>query len=113
MKTRLVDVDNNTVLSRYVSYARQKKPTQIINYALDGTPYIQTVGTPNSEITVKAYVKAAEQELVDNAWADVSIVRIEVGKIKIYGYITNVNYGERMAQGWYLATITISEVLTP
>ena len=109
-KTLLVDESANKVLSRFVSVFRSKSPTQIKNTAVDGTPHIQTIGEPEKVMAVRAFIKPNDVEPLDTAWAMTSLVSVTIGKIKHYGYITDRQYGERMAQGWREANITISEV---
>ena len=109
-KTLLVNEEENKVLSRLVSVLPRVIPNQVKNTALDGTPHIQTIGEPEKELFVTAYVKKNDMALLNQAWAETGLVSVTINKIKKYGYITNVAFGERMPQGWYPAEITMSEV---
>ena len=97
------------IITRFASLTRSAVPRQVVNIALDGTSYIQTIGAPTVSYEVEAYVRPRGRALLEQAWADTAILAVTVRSGLYYGRITELKFGERMAQDWYQANMTLAK----
>lgn len=107
---RLYVDESDTLLTEYAWGTTKQSVDLIYNNALDGTPYIQIIGNPAREISLKAVVVSAQKkaalEAVEAAGA---LVRCEDGSAVSYGYIVELKFKDKVIDGMQRCDIIIAK----
>ena len=105
----LENYDTNTIITRYVNLEISQKVNRITQTALNGNVHIQIIGNMATEYIVNAYVDKTGKNLLLEAEAFVAIIHIIVNYVTYYGRITSLKFSDRMAGGYYKATIELAK----
>lgn len=101
--------DTGTIVTRYVSVHTSQQVNRITQTALDGTTYLQIIGSERIIYRVIAYVNAAGKVELMSAESTAAIVFVQARDGNYYGRIISMELSERMAGGWYQATLTLAK----
>lgn len=105
----------NTVLGQTLMCKKQYNARNIVNVALDGTPYVQTTGTAENRRDVYIYCSTPERrDLTDNASNNGALLAVHWKGNIISGYIEeNIEWQEwRDEHGVGHFTLLVSEVVS-
>lgn len=83
------DMTTSTTLTALVESCEPSQSiNQIVNYARNGTAYIQIIGSPKTTYDVICYVTRSVLATVETAWHNGDTIKIEVHHGTYYGIIT-------------------------
>lgn len=99
---------DNVVIGQVLSFVDKLEQSKIVSKALDGTVYIQTIGSPVKKAEVSVFCSREEKSLMDEAEASAALIRV-VYRDEIYlGHIEAAPQWQTSYPGkWYSATITL------
>ena len=99
---------NNSVLGQVLSFVTSLKQTKVTSNALDGTVYIQTVGTPTRIAKVSVFSSLEEKDLLDSAEASGALVQVTYRDTVYFGYIESALQWQTIHPGkWYSAEMNL------
>lgn len=99
---------DNTVIGQVLTFVKGLEQVKITSKALDGTVYVQTVGTPTQTARVSVFSSVEEKDLVDAAEAAGEVVQVTYRDVTYLGYIENKPQWQTVYPGkWYNAEITL------
>lgn len=104
----LYDITQGHAITRFVSLDVAQGVKRIINTALDGTTYIQVIGTPSVTYQIEAYVDAGGKARLFLAEADCNLLRATVQSGTFYGRITALSCAKMPPSRYHKATITLA-----
>lgn len=105
----LFNITKNTVVSDKVQFEVGCKPTQIISTALDGTTYIQNIGTAAVTYEGTVYVDRAGKAALDSAFAAGDLLRIDVKHGTYYGRIIGLKHSDRQVRDTFTSTVSLAK----
>ena len=105
----LKNLTRGSEITPFVSLVQRETPRQVMVDALDGTRYLQSIGRPQTDYQLTAYVQPDGRNALDQAWWACDLLEVRVKRGTFRGRITAVTYGPRMAKDWYQATVTLAE----
>jgi hypothetical protein len=111
--SELYDVTTSEVISRLAQMEETVKVTQIKTAALDGTIYIQNIGTPETDLTGDIYVDRDGKAALQSAYSDGDTMRVTLKHGTYYGRIIGCTFGARMAGDYFKATLTLTKEAAP
>ena len=95
-------VSDGVILGQVLSFSKGLKQTKVTSKALDGTVYIQTVGTPTQTATVSVFSSMAEKDLLNSAEASGALVGVTYRDATYLGYIESELQWQTVYPGqWY------------
>lgn len=98
----------NEVLGQVLSFVKGLEQVKVTSKALDGTVYIQTVGTPTHTAKVSIFSSLEEKGLLDSAEASGSLIEVTYRDTVYLGYIESTPQWQTIYPGkWYNAEITL------
>ena len=108
----LYDETNQTTISNYIQFETERDVTKIVSKALDGTTYIQIIGSGSTDYVGTVYVDRAEKEKLEDAYVGGNLLRIELDYGTYYGRITEKKMGKRQAANYFEAEVTLAKEVT-
>ena len=106
--TELYNVNKAVRITRFLNCERVVNVNRITNQALDGTTYLQIVGTPTVDFKAICWVDRVGKAAMETAEAEGSLLRLTCKHGTYYGRITSASYGERQAADWFQVTLTLA-----
>ena len=106
--SRLYDMTSTVCISTYVQFEIEEETQQIVNTSLDGTVYIQNVGSPQKNCVGSVYVTRDEKTLLMSAFSGGNLMRIEVKHGTYYGRIIELSFGERLPGDYLEAKLKVA-----
>lgn len=101
-------VADNTVIGQVLTFTKGLEQVKITSKALDGTVYVQTVGTPTHTANVSVFCSVDEKDLVDAAEAAGGAVQVTYRDVTYLGYIESKPQWQTIYPGkWYNAEIVL------
>ena len=104
----LYDMNRAIRITRFVQCERQVNVMRIVSKALDGTSYLQIIGTPNVDFKIVCYVDRVGKTALETAESDGNLLRITVKSGTFYGRITEAKYSERQAGDTFQVTLKLA-----
>ena len=99
---------NSEVLAQILSYTQGIEQSKVISKALDGTVYIQTIGTGNKYADITLFASREESEAINSAEALGAYVKAVYREKNVYGYIEAAPTWTAKVEGeWYTSTIKL------
>lgn len=99
---------DNTVMGQVLSFVKALEQVKITSKALDGTVYIQTVGSPTVTATVSVFSSKEEMELLNEAEAAGARISVVYRGVTYLGYIESKLQWQTVYPGkWYNASMTL------
>lgn len=93
---------NNTVLGQVLTLVNGRTPRKIIKQALDGSVYVQTIGTAGHKIDVTALCTREELLLLNHNAAEANTIIVRYRGKQYYGFIEETPEVEPVRPGeWY------------
>lgn len=101
-------VYDNTTLGQVLSFVEGLNQTKVTSRALDGTVYIQTVGSPTHIAKVSVFSSREEKNLLDSAEASGALVQVTYRGTVYFGYIESALQWQTIHPGkWYNAEMNL------
>lgn len=98
----------NTVLGQVLTFVKGLEQVKVTSKALDGTVYIQTVGTPTHKAKVSVFSSREEKDLLDAAEASGALIEVTYRDTVYLGYIESALQWQTVHPGkWYNAEMTL------
>lgn len=107
--SELYDVTANRIISPYVQVEAEDDVTQIVSKSLDGTVYLQIIGSAAVSYQGTVYVDRAGKAALQAARAGGHLLRSTVGHGVYYGRLTALKFGPRQAGDTFVATVTLAK----
>lgn len=86
----LFDLTANTLITNAVeSCESADEINQVLNYARDGTVYLQIIGSPRKAYDVICHATRIQEALLESAWASGNLLRVTMS----YDGTTRIAYG--------------------
>lgn len=99
---------DDVVIGQVLSFVLGVEQKKIVSKALDGTVYIQTIGSPIQRAEVSVFCSREEKLLMDHAEASASLIQVTYRDELYLGYIEAAPQWQTSYPGkWYSATITL------
>lgn len=96
------------ILGQVLSFMKSLNQTKVTSKALDGTIYIQTIGSPVKAATVSMFSSKEEMDRMNEAEADGAYINVAYRGVTYSGYIEGKPQWQAIHPGkWYNATITL------
>ena len=108
----LYDETTSAAISYHLSLESSSNVTQIKSVSLDGTVYLQTIGSPQTDYTGKVYVDREGKALLEAAYANGDLLRAEVKHGTYHGRLTDIKFSDRNAGDTFETTITLAKEVT-
>ena len=105
----LYDVTTSEVISRLAQMEETVKVTQIKTASLDGTIYIQNIGTPETDLTGDIYVDRDGKAALQSAYSNGDTMRVTLKHGTYYGRIIDIKMSNRLPGDMFRAAVTIAE----
>lgn len=105
----LKNLTRGSEITPFVSLVQRETPRQVMVAALDGTRYLQSIGRPQTDYQLTAYVQPDGRAELDAAWWACDLLEVQIKRGTYRGRITSIIYGSRMAKDWYAATVTLAK----
>ena len=105
---RLYYMTATVCITTFVQFEIEEETQQIISTSLDGTVYIQNVGSPQKNYVGRVYVNRDEKTLLMSAFSHGNIVRIDVKHGTYYGRIIELSFGERLPGDYFEAKLKVA-----
>lgn len=105
----LYDETTSAAISYHLSLESSSNITQIKTVSLDGTVYLQTIGSPQTDYTGKVYVDRTGKALLEAAYANGDFLRAEVKHGTYRGRLTDLKFSDRMAGDRFTADFTLAK----
>lgn len=101
-------VFDNTVLGQVLSFVKGLEQVKVTSKALDGTVYIQTVGTPTHTAKISVFSSREEKDLLDAVEAAGALLQVTYRDTVYFGYIESKIQWQTVYPGkWYNAEIML------
>lgn len=99
---------DSTVLGQVLTFIPGLDQTKVVSKALDGTTYIQTIGTANPYSEIEILCDASQMRLVNAAEADGAVISAEYRGVRYFGYIEEPPTWNAVMPGeWYKTSIKL------
>ena len=99
---------DSTVMAQVLTFVPGLDQTNILSKALDGTVYIQTIGSANPYAEIEILCNAAQMRLVNSAEADGAVINAEYREVRYFGYIEEPPTWNAVMPGeWYKTSIKL------
>lgn len=110
--TLFYDETTGTVISRFAQFEVDQDVKQVVSRSLDGTLYIQTIGSAAINYEGTVYVDRAGRLALLSAQERVDLCRVDLPRGSYYGRITGLSFGNRMVGDYFAATVTLAKEVT-
>ena len=101
-------VSGNTILGQVLSFVKGLDQVKVTSKALDGTVYIQTIGSPTRTAKVSVFSSREEKDLLDEAEADGELLQVTYRGVIYSGYIESKLQWQTVYPGkWYSAEMSL------
>lgn len=104
----LLNYTRNDLISRYVQMESTSEPSRIVNYAIDGTAYVQIIGSPAVRYTAEVYVYRQGKAKLELADRNGDVLKLTVKHGIYYGRISEINF-DRLSVDAFKATLTLAK----
>ena len=99
---------DKVVLGQVLTFVKGLEQVKVTSKALDGTVYIQTVGTPTPKARVSVFSSLEEKDLLDSIEASGALIEVTYRNTVYFGYIESALQWQTIHPGkWYNAEITL------
>lgn len=99
---------NSVVLAQVLSFLPGKSQTKVVTKALDGSIYIQTIGSATRNAAVTIFATRDEMPAVNDAEADGAVVSIVYRDTQYLGYIESApDWSDKEPGEYYTGTFTL------
>ena len=108
-------VYDGKILGQVLSFVEGLEQVKVTSKALDGTIYIQTVGSPTRKATVSVFSSREEKDLLDAAEASGAAIQVTYRDTVYLGYVeTKLQWQTAYPGKWYTAemSLLIDEVIS-
>lgn len=105
---QLYDITLNREITHLVSISTSQNVNRVINQALDGTTYIQVIGSPTRSHSLDVYVTDDEKAKMEQAEADCNLLSATVDAGTFYGRITSQSFKKIAGGRWHQATVVLA-----
>lgn len=108
----LYDETANVAISKYAQFENDDSINEIVSRAIDGTRYIQIIGSAATDYDGTVYVDRAGKALLETAYTNGNLLRVEVKRGIYRGRIIKLKFGPRQARDTFQATVTLAKEVT-
>ena len=99
---------NSVVLAQILSFLPGKSQTKVVSKALDGSVYIQTIGSATRHAAVTIFATRDEMPAVNDAEADGAVVSVVYRDKQYLGYIEEApDWTDKEPGEYYTGTFTL------
>lgn len=106
----LYDTTRGVEITPYISKTvRTPNLTQVVNTALNGLTYLQSVGPITYRTQVEFVIHKDNDPLILSAWLNGNLIQVIDDLTLRYGYIIDLELEEEYADGYHKGTIVLQE----
>lgn len=99
---------NGAVLGQVLSFVEGLEQVKVTSKALDGTVYIQTVGSPTHTAKISVFSSREEKNALDAAEASGALIQVTYRGVIYFGYVESKLQWQTIHPGkWYSAEMTL------
>lgn len=107
--TELRNMDNDAVITTFVSLREKQEVIRTIHRTLDGRQLVSRFGSPAVSYELTVYVKEDGKQALFSAEDNLSLLRVTIGDSVYYGRITELSDFERITSEYYKAEVTLAK----
>lgn len=97
---------DNLPIAQVLRFMPNIDQTMVVTNSLDGTPYIQTIGSGRDYAEVTIFSSFEEMKKVNKAWSEGAVLSLIYKSTQYIGYIKEAPSWEATYPGqWYQSTI--------
>ena len=97
------------VIPDYCWISSKQDVSQVESKALDGTVYLQIIGSPSVTITADIILEAEMKPTLEAAHASGALMSVGAGSAKQYGRITGLSFKNKIRGGLQRCTVTLAK----
>lgn len=110
--TELKNMDNDTVITPFVSLKEKQEVIRIIHKTLDGRQLISRFEEPTLFYELTVFVKEDGKQALFSAEAHLSLLKVTIKETLYYGRINKLSDFERITREYFKVGVTLAQEVT-
>lgn len=107
--TELKDMDNDTVITPFVSLKEKQEVIRTLHKTLDGRQLVSRFGEPAVSYDITVYVKEDGRQALFSAEDQLSLMKVTLRDKLYFGRITKLSEFDRISREYFKADITLAK----